>query len=376
VRYIGTLALGASILLVGCGLIAGLSDHHLDARGPDGGVDGALSFPDAPSVDASGDASCSDDVQKDRQNCGSCGRSCLGGDCVAGACQAVLGAESSVPGTLPLQIAVINEQVYWIEAKQPSVFSGPPTSKPISLDANGGTPVGLVPIGSRLLLAFDGKRDVSVLEPSSQALSGVGAIPSRATTIGLRSYGPERAVSVGTDASAFRWIETFTVRDGIVVRSNDKGGFGGSLDALYAGPGRIAIYESDPLKRLSLVDEASLQPSPIVQGLGVRPKAAALGPDALFYSMGGDLQRVSVAGGGATQLATGWTSDATSLAVDGPYIYVTRQGADVLRCLQTGCGNAVTLFQGSAAQALAVGERAIYWAGTKDGKSGVWLVAK
>ena len=86
---------------------------------------------DADAVDAGAcvppSADCNEDIADgcevflsiDPQNCGACGRSCLGGECQSGLCSAVVIASGQ---DAPLPIAVDETHVYWANAPQNSDF--------------------------------------------------------------------------------------------------------------------------------------------------------------------------------------------------------------------------------------------------------------
>ncbi len=106
---LGVAAAASALALVRCslvvatdGLSSGAGGATVDAAGGDGTApDGGPGPIDAGCVDASAD---------DPHNCGACGRDCLGGRCVSGACQPfVLVADASSPG----YIALDRDHVYW-----------------------------------------------------------------------------------------------------------------------------------------------------------------------------------------------------------------------------------------------------------------------
>lgn len=86
------LFLGCLVVLAGCGASPGAATNNPDASQTsdsgsgvpsDGGVDGTGTMPDASTV-------CTADTMNDANNCGICGRSCLGGSCSMGMCTATL----------------------------------------------------------------------------------------------------------------------------------------------------------------------------------------------------------------------------------------------------------------------------------------------
>jgi len=397
--------MGAAVALLGlagCGLIAGLSDHELDTRAQDGGGadDGTVGdearLSDAPGVTEAG---CSADLQSDAKHCGSCGHDCMGGECKAGACQPVLLAGSE--GALPLQIAVIKDEVFWIQGPPSKrIFRATPAGS--GFDATEAVR-GIVPIGARLLVSFNAASKLRSLDPGNPAFEQVDGQEN--LTPFLVHDGAGRAAALRRNQNAQFSVETFVVGDGgapqLVEPSVDPGN---ATYGLFAGGSTLVVHNSAGLALCRDWKCRSENPStlvgvssdvkdtdvmavtfPVGSAAQLSTVLVASTKDQLFFAepRTGALKRVSLDGGSRGDVGTWPQLRATSLVLDEPYAYVSRQGsdagqdADVVRCLQTGCvGGATVLFQGTAARALAVGERAIYWAGTKDGKTGVWLLAK
>jgi hypothetical protein len=375
-RAIG--AASALLGLAGCGLIAGLSDHELDTRAQDGGLaedrtnGDVADLPDAPGF---ADGSCSNDLRIDPKHCGSCGHDCIGGECKAGACQPALVAETD--GGLPLRVAVIKDQIFWIQdPPSDNVFYATPAAG--SFKAAHPT-YDLVPTGSQLLVAFQDRLTTwpaARLDPSAGTFEDIGkaSVVSTATSA-LAHDGSGKAYALVFDGLSK--LEMFASTDGgdpkSVGLSQD---LGGGVVAVYAGGGNVLVLRATG-GRFEFTTCDGPQCGRLITFSNDQPfGTTAVGKDHLFYWAASKLQRVNLDGGQVTQLRV-MPERATSIAIADPFVYVSREGADIIRCLQTGCGSEPTvLFQGTAARALAVGERAIYWAGTKDGKTGVWLLAK
>jgi hypothetical protein len=66
-----------------------------------------------------GGQTCSKDFRTDSNNCGGCGHSCLGGACMASACQPVTIAKDQMG---PLGIAVSATQVFWVNRGRPALW--------------------------------------------------------------------------------------------------------------------------------------------------------------------------------------------------------------------------------------------------------------
>src|SRR5262249_54432682 len=76
----------------------------------DGSVDTGL---DATSPDPDAEAGSCGDTTSDPENCGKCGHSCLGGQCVQAACSPVVIVTGAIQ---PRAVAVDSTYVYWAEA--------------------------------------------------------------------------------------------------------------------------------------------------------------------------------------------------------------------------------------------------------------------
>ena len=104
-------SIAIAIVIAACGSFgadaAPTSDDGGDALA-DTGATGEASGLDT----GSGDATCAADLMTDPRNCGRCGRDCLSGTCVAGACQSFVLASSLV---MPSVIAIGPSHVYWAE---------------------------------------------------------------------------------------------------------------------------------------------------------------------------------------------------------------------------------------------------------------------
>lgn len=72
------------------------------------------------SCDAAGGATCQTDLATSDKHCGRCGHDCLGGGCVAGACQAA-SFGGSPPDDQPWGLAVDESGVYWATSKGASI---------------------------------------------------------------------------------------------------------------------------------------------------------------------------------------------------------------------------------------------------------------
>lgn len=108
-----TLAIAGVVLLGSCGGPPQLPPATTDPAGSQYGVGGGAAITTAGGQDGSaGNVAICGDIQSDPRNCGACGHDCIGGACIAGACQpVVLAAGLEEPGSM----AIDDTNVYWTE---------------------------------------------------------------------------------------------------------------------------------------------------------------------------------------------------------------------------------------------------------------------
>ncbi|HEX7605044.1 MAG TPA: hypothetical protein VF316_25680 [Polyangiaceae bacterium] len=129
----------ALLVLSACGLVLGLpgSDQVDTNFPPDGSSDSVVSGdvvkPDGGGADgpvgsdATPDAPCGADLTTDKANCGACGHSCLGGECVASKCQPVLLLDDNTLG--PSGLAVDDTYVFYTDPYNSNVGRVPKLAK-------------------------------------------------------------------------------------------------------------------------------------------------------------------------------------------------------------------------------------------------------
>ncbi|MCC6557383.1 MAG: hypothetical protein IT372_30905 [Polyangiaceae bacterium] len=128
----GAIAGLAFLLSGGCALVIDFGGYER-AGGAGGGTGGGAGSTTGAGG-SGGQGGCSADLSEDPENCGACGRSCLGGDCVNGSCEAVL-LFAAVPGVIYWHLALDGDNVYWTSngSIESLSKSAPPMTAPTEL---------------------------------------------------------------------------------------------------------------------------------------------------------------------------------------------------------------------------------------------------
>jgi hypothetical protein len=133
-----------TLLVDDAGSVDATDGAGLDATSVDGPTEAVP--PDANEAEADGDGGCGD-VTKDRNNCGTCGHSCLGGDCTGGECQpfVIAGDPTKDTGLYELYgLVLLGSTLYGTDWISPNCV--------YTLPASGGVPSFIVSTGSRAQL--------------------------------------------------------------------------------------------------------------------------------------------------------------------------------------------------------------------------------
>ena len=393
--------------LAACSTILGFEDVTLgtDAGAADGAVDGGADAPradvatdtapdttaDAPSDGNADGADACGDTMTDKNNCGRCGHSCLGGTCSMGQCTAFKLLDGFF-GTRGL--AVDGTSVYFTNTDGNTVF------KASKIDGSNAIkiadqPDAYAPFG----IAIDATsvywtNQVTAGEVRSCPLAGCSG-PS--TLIANANY-PAGLLVVGNN------IFWGASGDGTVGTSTLDGGSRLTLFASDAGaqPYMLAndstyVYFTDnatnaPARRVPLgggtvVSLASTNQS---QTTGI-----AVGGGNVFFGGGdsvGNIWKIAVGqfaeGAHAASIASGQNAP-LSLAVDANYVYWLDRGdinglnGSIYACALTSpnCNNPIVLAtQQNSPLRIAVDANAVYWTingrTTSASEGGVWKVAK
>jgi len=317
--------------------------------GSTSGTGGSMCMPGY--LDCDNDASCETDPASDPQNCGACGHSCLGGDCVSGTCQ-----------PFPIAMGIAAPQA--IAVFQTELFIGTGNGEVLHLPTSGGGmimplfqvngPVASIAVTSLGVFVTDGTR-VSAISPTGNLM--------------WNSAGTNGIDNVAANDQFVAWTST---NKGEVRSSGAMGGSNKTISLGEQGPTSVVLQGTD-------VFWTNLFSSEIRMGstLGAPPTtvfANTPNPDHLIgdatalYWLGGDTIYSAAPGGMPTPLgSTG--SDMRALVLDATRLYWTlaNQG-EVWSMPKDGSSAPEMLAKGQALPfGIAVDPDAIYWANTQDG---------
>jgi sugar lactone lactonase YvrE len=355
-------------VLSACNALSGVGD--LNEIGASGGSPDCGS-PDGSPADGTGDArseaasdsseaSCSANLGSDPNNCGACGHGCLGGNCVAGACQPILLA-AGPPGAEGIAVDAVN--VYWTVSvpsagavDQVGILGG----SPLTLASHRDTPFSVVAIGA----------DVYFTEYGT-ALSKVPVGGGDTTVIDPGITSSTRHLT--HDGAAFYWTNEAA---GVVTRLP----FGASGDTPFV------IGQSIPAGLVIDAQSAywvnagagTVATAPIAYDGGAGQVLATGSANPLFLTadattlywtteVGGEVLSVPKSGGAVTTIAVG-QGNPHGIVVDGPHLYWVNHGDGLVMRAPSGGGSATVLAMGQQGpMGLAVDAVSLYWTNSVSG---------
>ena len=367
------------------------------ATGGAGGVAGSGGAAGNAGVGASGGAGgaatggsaggCSADLQTDPNNCGSCGRSCLGAVCVAGECQPELVA-AAVHGSTDL--ALTGPAIYWGNTVSGRLYRYDRTTKATSSHQFPGTSAQTV----RALGSF-----VYVLAWQTKEIHRVadsGVTPQSVLTAGALTN------VYNLDASGIYWLLCPTSSSGELHRANTDGSAPSKLvdvplcaDSLELDGTHVymnatnsgAVYRAAKASPHTVSPIGSASPGSL---------ALALSSSDVFFgdwdsgNWGpGSLRRVAKGGGSPLTIATGQQLISATLNASG-YVYWLSRGnwpsfndgsAQKVSVQGTSVGTPVSLGTGlGGASSLAADATHVYWllagASLPISQGALWRVAR
>jgi hypothetical protein len=316
------------VVLAGCGSSAtqGVGDDNPDAMTSE--VD---AHTDGDTVDATpdgGQQTCTADTQNDPNNCGLCGRSCLGGSCSAGRCESLRLDTGEISGigdftTDGLFIyytgfttgTSANHRLW-------KLVIGPAVSLDYLTTFAHPTPISQV--------GFDGSFFYTA-EPIRIDTINRGTVKkidkeAGAGTTNLATFQPPTttaAMLVGTNV--YYATDTDGANGGDIKRVPAAGG---TLSTITASAGFVSYMVADATSIYWVDDNASVRKCPLGGGAAsvvASGKADFLDQDAthlyLFRKNTGEVIKVAKSNGAVTPLATGATAGA---AVDDEYVYAAK----------------------------------------------------
>lgn len=324
---------------------------------------------------------CETDTRADKNNCGACGRSCLGGACVDSKCQPVVLHDSA--GGFPTGIAIDATHGYVVLRDARQVLKVP-------LDGSAPAQV-LVPTataGTRpVAIAVDGTHVYWANEYPSPTSDVKRAEKIGANVVTLGPTDDAYSIALG---DGFTWWTNVT---GTFALRRGKAGAGpedfATVDAAHRPQSVVVdgttVYWTDPpngrVFKVPTTTACGTSCATLTTGLS-QPYAVAVDATSVLVTelnavLGqGRVLRYPKAGGGPIEIATGLTSP-TSVASDGTYAYFTQfQGASpglYRRKLTDGpcAGSACELLAPSPrAFSIAVDAKAVYWCNQSAGGAG------
>jgi hypothetical protein len=298
---------------------------------------------------------CSDDLQTDGHNCGSCGHDCLGGPCGAGTCQPVTLA-SGLAFSLSQAIAVDATSVYWTDKGYGTVMKVALTGgTAVTLASGQNEPAGIAAASGAVYWANQGSGTIMASvaggPPTTFASGQLHATGVTADSASLYWAGNGTGATNGTVASAPLDGGAYVV----LAVSPPYSGFAIKVDStnVYftcASPGslmRVAIDGSTPAAMLATTGGLALD--------------MAIDSVNAYWTTGGGIMEVPLDGGVTVPLASGV---AYGIAADPSGVYSTASLPDagsVSRVSSDG-GNPLPLASGLAdPTAIAVDSSSIYW---------------
>jgi hypothetical protein len=309
--------------------------------------------------DGNNPADCAPDLATSPQNCGMCGHDCLGGACVGGVCQPVIigvGPANNPPENLAIDL----------------------THAYVSLGAGGG--VAKVPLTGgpvEILVAGVGAEGIAVdathvywvnpgIEPPGGNDGAIMKVPLGGGAPTPLATDLKMPRMVALTPSHVYWTVFYgntvmrAAKDGsdvVTIASTGTGAFGIALDAQF-------VYWTEksmtaPIKKAPIDGGAAIL---LTQGSPV-PSGIAVDADRAYWTdiVGDKLESAPLAGGAATQHASGFAGGNGGLvALDATHVYWTN-GQAVLRVLKGGGAPEVFAANQTGALGIAVDAKAVYW---------------
>ena len=383
--------LGFPLGLFGCNLVFGIDEGSplpgtggaSPGQGGAGGAGGVGGAGGAGGTGAAGGAGggpmhcptfaapddCVPGTPDDPLSCCAPGRSCLGGDCIAGACQKVT-IQSSPPGAESIGILVIEDRVFWSSGGGKRLYW---------TDAAGGPRYELAYASTNnflTMLATDGER-IYFLDYGG---SSVRSVPVGGGAVSL-------VAEVDPPATATAGFGRIAARDGYVywAMASTGGLYRAVADGTGTGPLQIAaveafgvavdadhLYWSVPsqgvIHRLKLTSIGSAEEPETVVTSGEWIDEIVLKDDRIFWAASSTVG-TALKDGLNQQLITLASGEANvwSLTVDDDYVYWTNSGSGELRRVSRIGDGLTTLAQGGPTPwGIAQDCGAIYWTDNSD----------
>jgi hypothetical protein len=271
--------------------------------------------------DAGSPPACSLDASKDRLNCGTCGHSCLGGDCVNGRCQPSTVADDQ---SGPLGIDVSAHYVFWVNQSPPGLMrwskDGSSAPRPIS------SPTDLVE--DPFDIAVDGdERLVYWTELKSAQVYRKPVDGGPAEPFGRG--GPGQAAFVAVDGGQV-YVSDFNEGFGSIATENVLYSESAGIAGLAVRGGIVYFaLQSIPAQILAGPNTGATTASVLVDPVAGRPMGLGVDDDNIYWIEDGQrLKQASRYGGGTpvTLYEAPQPFGASDVAADATSIYWSEHG--------------------------------------------------
>jgi hypothetical protein len=340
------------------------------------------------------------DTATDPANCGSCGRSCLGGACLSGQCQAVPVVQglslANWDGIDPWSLALVGDSVYYSDGVLGAGYvwkvakAGGIAAPVIDIQGAAGTAEYCLGGGggenARWLTSSVGQvywrgclNRLRDLDTGTGLVSRIGALDiSFIASTGTQIFGTRQPVS---DASVIGEIVAFSISNGT---QSTIGSYNGS-------PGYLAVDDTyvfwSDTSSGAIMKVSQLGGTPEMVAPSPYPQGIALDADYVYWtdSSQAAILRVLKSGGNGEPLASSQDTP-VQIAVDGNFVYWTDTSdlglGSVMRANKSG-GSATLLATGLGIAsdqhrgpwAIAIDDVAVYWTEIY-GRGAVMRVAK
>lgn len=324
------------------------------------------------SSEAAADAGCASDLVADPKNCGRCGHDCLGGTCMAGACQ-------------PIRLAVDRSNLLWMTIDATHVYFCENAVQRLGRVPKAGGAVELVSSSCSFQPASAVIDDTTIFVNDS---AGVRAVPK--VSLGAGTLILPGAVAVASDATSLfvlRTVEPVVAGMSSVTELARSAKPNGTPVAIARAGGTTRFAQdattlyaaaSDGIHQFAKNPAAGVDAGSSLLVANAEPADLAVDSTYVYYASRttGSVKRVTKVGGISDVMASGVDAP-TAIAVDASGIYfASEDGGLIMSCPLTGCpGDPLILAERQAQPyAIAVDDVAVYWITRRGGT--VMRVAK
>jgi hypothetical protein len=269
------------------------------------------------------------DTQRDKANCGECGRACaaadappIAGTCTGGRCvssfQLFFDGVTAVDGT----------NLYWIGLTGPTVSKAPVAGGAVATVATDNA------VSSHQGLAADG----STVFWTDFNLGTVKSAPAAGGPIATLASGQDHPATIAVNGTNVVWINRGTSNNGAVVEAPAAGGQATTLTSGLTSPWRLAVDDANAYwtdTTLGVVMKVPLtggKPSTLASGQN-NVGSVVVDKTSVYWANGGSIMKVPPAGGTPVPLVAG-RSGIGPMALDGDTIYWAEKDSSLSRLVK------------------------------------------